>query len=201
MPGAVFADLDGPVPHADLDRPTGRTPLARVVEQVRGRAVDAAWDGSHGARFEVGLERQLRRMTPCPLGGLADDGVELHVLRLDPRLLAARNLDELGDEGRQLIGLRGRRRRRAQSTSRSGPNRAPSAAEVRPRDRRGRASARRGRPRQGRTRRSPAAPRGRRPRLRLRSPTVRAPRSSAVRTDGSSSTTRTFIEPQCAGRT
>ena len=56
-------------------------------------------------RLERDGERDVRRVPPRALDRLGDERVEPHVVRLVGRPVAARELDQVGDQRGQLLGL------------------------------------------------------------------------------------------------
>ncbi len=81
----------------DLDRLLGRAPLARVVEQVRHRAIDALGFAPDERRLQVHLKNRVRASL-CTLHRAAHDLIQGHVVQLALGLGAARQLDHVADE-------------------------------------------------------------------------------------------------------
>ncbi len=104
-PGTVVAHRHLAVANGDLDLAAGRAPLGRVVEQVRDRALDRRRDAVDDRLPKVGREGDARPVPACALDGVRGEEVEPHLLRLRRLPLAARELDQLGDEGRHLVQL------------------------------------------------------------------------------------------------
>ena len=103
--GAVVAHAHLAVAHADLDLAARRAPLGGVVEQVRDRAVEAARHSLDEARLELGEEHLVGGMAAGALDRVRDERVEAHVLDAGLGLVAARQVDEVGDEHGQLVEL------------------------------------------------------------------------------------------------
>ncbi len=82
--------------------PAGRRVAGRVVEQVVDRTREPLARALDHDGLQLRLEAHARRVAPRPRDGLGDEIVEAHVLALAPRLVAARELDQVGDEHAEL---------------------------------------------------------------------------------------------------
>ena len=107
IPGPWSRTATSPSRTADLDRAAGRAPLRGVVEQVRDRALDRGRDAVHDRLVEVGRERRRSgRFRRVALDGVRGDAGRAARPRGSlARRLAARELDQLGDQRRHLAEL------------------------------------------------------------------------------------------------
>ncbi len=76
----------------------GRAPLRGVVQQVRNRALDGGRNPAHQRLLELWIEHHARPVADCSLDRVGGHEIEPHVFRLLWMLVAARQLDELGDQ-------------------------------------------------------------------------------------------------------
>ena len=88
-----------------LDRAALRGVLRGVVEQVVDGAAEPVGHPVQRGRLERDGERDVRRVPPRALDRLGDERVEPHVVGLVGRPVAARQLDQVGDQRRELLGL------------------------------------------------------------------------------------------------
>src|SRR5881296_844397 len=65
--GAVIADGDRPVAQAYLDQPTGRTPLARIVQHIDDRTLELVPAALDARGLEVELDGDIGRPQASPV--------------------------------------------------------------------------------------------------------------------------------------
>ena len=104
--GTVIAHAHLAVAHPDLDLAARGAPLGGVVEQVRDGPVETARHSLHEARLQLREEHLVGGVAAGALDRVRDQGIEPHVLHVGLGLVAAGQVDEVGDEHRQLVELR-----------------------------------------------------------------------------------------------
>src|SRR6202451_1428813 len=100
---AVVADRQRATLQLDLDGPTVGAPLARVVEHVGDRAGDPVALAADERRLDRRLDPHLRRPAPRALDDARDDLIDPPIAHRPARPPAARELDHVTDERRQLV--------------------------------------------------------------------------------------------------
>jgi hypothetical protein len=102
-PWPVVSDLEVAVArHPNLDRIARRAPLDRVVEQILDRPVEAFVDAMDEARLQRRLDLLVAGASPRSIDCLADELVQPQLMRVDRRLLLAREVDEVSDQDTEL---------------------------------------------------------------------------------------------------
>ena len=107
-PGTMVAHRHLGAGDLDLDLTVRGAPLDRVVDEVRDCPLEQLRISAHERRGEPRGEHERRRARACALDDRGRDLVEANLLDAQPPLLAASELDEVGDEPRQLLQLRPR---------------------------------------------------------------------------------------------
>ena len=101
----VVADRDDAVGERDLHRAVGGTPLRGVVEQVGHGTLQGARLTLDPPRAQVGVERERRGPQLHAIDRVRHDVGEVHRLGIVVQRLVARQLDEVADQGRELLDL------------------------------------------------------------------------------------------------
>ena len=101
----MIADRDGAAPDADLDVPAGRAPFRRVVEEIRDGALDRRRHALDDRLLQIGYEGDGGPVAPRALDCIRCDEIEPNLLGRCRLLLAASEVDQLGDQCRHLPQL------------------------------------------------------------------------------------------------